>query len=616
MGKKPGLLVWLLGAACVENVVLPKEEQPTPGEECTLELGPLGVRPDPTCRVDPPTGGFAPVVEWQWNNNDLVSGYVDIMSTPAVANLTDDDGDGDIDQHDIPDVVFTSFAGGGYTLAGTLTAVSGDGSGTIWSLYQPGGYDVHASAGVAIGDLDADGSPEVCTSGVSIAVICVGADGVFRWAAGTEAYGYGAPAIGDLSGDGRAEVIHGRTWFNAEGTVLASGTAGHGYFFSFPADVDQDGRMEIVAGNTVYRGDGSVLMSDGTPDGWSAIADFDLDGSPEIVHVYPPNVTVTGLDGVVRFTAVVPNGGGGPPTVADFDGDGAPEIGVAGAYEYVVFDTDGAVLWSQPVQDFSSSVTGSSVFDFEGDGAADVVYADEVTLWVYDGATGAVKLQEEGHASGTLYEYPLIVDVDNDGATEIVLASNSYAYSGWSGITVIGDQNNSWRPSRPVWNQYAYAISNVEDDGSIPTTPEPSWTRWNSFRAGGTLDGLSYQLADLVAGTPVMCEEPDGELDEADEDEDGEDGATCANLITLAIPIENRGLADAPNVSVRLIGEDGAVIGNDTLSIAAGQGDWAGPWTVTDDQWGRTATVEIDPEGAVEECDESNVFALGTWWCG
>ena len=130
----------------------------------------------------------------------------------------------------------------------------------------------------------------------------------------------------------------------------------------------------------------------------------------------------------------------GAACVADFD-DGFPEVGLGKAVHSS--DTDGSQLWTRGVSDYSSSVTGSSVFDFEGDGSAEVVYADEHTLWVFNGATGDILMEQTGHASGTLYEYPLIADVDGDGATEIIVASNNYTNSGWNGITVIGDSDSS-----------------------------------------------------------------------------------------------------------------------------------------------------------------------------
>ncbi len=599
----PLALLGALLAACSDYEVKPfidEPEEPIPPEECPEVERPWSVSTDASCLVDPPVGGFTPVVEWQWTTNATYPDYDDIMSTPAVANLTDDNGDGRIDSDDIPDIVFTSFANGGYTTAGTLTAISGDGSGTWWSIYDPGGYHIFASGGVAIGDIDADGLPEVCTSGVEVAVVCVNADGSLKWGGGTEIYGYGAPALADIDGDGLSEVVYGRQLLDHRGALLWTGTGGAGWWLSFAVDLDDDGRLEVIAGNTVYRGNGEVLWTDATTDGPGAVGDFDLDGIPEVVHTTAGTVVVTNVDGTVRWQAIHPGGGnGGPPTVADFDNDGLPEVGVAGAAAYSVFDTDGTVLWSMPVSDYSSTVTGSSVFDFEGDGAADVVYADELTLWVFDGATGMVKLQDEGHASGTLYEYPLIVDVDNDGSTEIVLPSNNYAYTGYNGITIIGDATNSWRPSRPVWNQFAYHITNVGDDGDIPADQEPNWDRWNNFRAGGTLYGLSTDLADLSPGTPEIC------------------SLRCdAGVVEVIIPVQNTGLADTPDFNVGIY-RGATFVAGATLTLPPGEAEHIGPFELTEADWDRGMIVRVDDAEVVEECDEAdNTVELGRWPCG
>ncbi|MCA9665328.1 MAG: VCBS repeat-containing protein [Myxococcales bacterium] len=197
---------------------------------------------------------------------------------------------------------------------------------------------------------------------------------------------------------------------------------------------------------------------------------------------------------------------GGAPTVADFDGDGEAEFAAAGYIGYAVFDRECAATplpphcyapgmrWFKTTQDKSSGVTGSSVFDFNGDGKAEVVYRDECWLRVYDGNTGKVRF---AHAitSGTKMELPAIADVDNDGHADIVVSSDNYnscsgkeaelglTHTGTTqGVYVLQDPKNRWMSSRPLWNQHAYHITNINDDLSVPLVAKNNWDTWNNFR--------------------------------------------------------------------------------------------------------------------------------------
>jgi hypothetical protein len=494
---------------------------------------PYAVEEDPACTFAPDPGTFDPVVEWQWSTASGAAGYDDVMMMPAVGDL---DGDG------VPEVVVTSYAGTNYGGAGALEILAGDGSGEKAAYTSIGGYTPAASAGVALGDVDGDGTPEIVTLTTDLRVIALHMDGTLIWA--SDAYPndftvYSYPALADMNADGHVEVVVGRVILDARGGHLGTGTAGWGgdYAISVVVDLDGDGQQEVVVGNAAYDLHGNAKWTNALSDGWVAVGDFDLDGDGEIATVTGGSVYLLDTDGTTLWGPVaVPGGGGGPPTVADFDGDGLPEVGVAGATGYAVYDTDGTILWTAPTTDASSARTGSSVFDFEGDGASEVVYADELTLWVYDGATGAPILADDGHSSWTLFEYPVIADVDGDGEAEIVLASNDSINPGWQGVTVIGDASRSWAPTSPVWNQHAWYIDNVNDDLTIPASPQPNWvTGHNSFRAGGVREGPGNPAPNLTTSATVLCFQ-------------------CDPLeAQVAVQVENRGTADATGpVSVAL----------------------------------------------------------------
>jgi hypothetical protein len=273
------------------------------------------------------------------------------------------------------------------------------------------------------------------------------------------------------------------------------------------ADINQDGALEVVVGNAIYDSYGMALWHNGQTDGFVAVANFDDDPYGEIVVTDEGVMRLQDDDGSIIWSANYTGSRIGPPTVADFDGDGEPEIGVAGNGVYLMIDGDGTQMWSNTVQDYSSGFTGSAVFDFEGDGAAEVVYADEENVWVYDGATGAVKLQETQHASATCSEYPAIADIDLDGQAEIIYTSSAYSSGSENGVRVIGDADGSWMPARPVWNQHAYSITHVNNDASIPSSTETNWLSYNSFRSGDLAAAAGGAMSDATVELVEICTE-------------------------------------------------------------------------------------------------------------
>ena len=536
-----------LGPKCDELWPCPKKNQ-----ACDKTLGRCVTTPS-KCEYRPPPGVFSPKVEWEWTGSKVEPGHNQVMMTPMVANLTDDNKDGKIDRNDVPDIVFNTFSGGAYTTNGVLRVISGDGSKEHFAV-TAAGWRTRPGTEVAIADIDNDHKPEIvaCASGGGVMVF--EHDGKPKWKK-TGVYCY-APAIADLHGDGSPEIIVSTTVLaSTSGNVIWKGAVSGGAFTTVADIYAGTPGPEIIGGNVVYTRDGKILWHDKkSPSGTVAIADLDKDGSPEIItaasgthslyahrasgKLYWGPVDIN--QGVTSAKDKCGNCGGGPPTIADFDGDGYPEIAAAGGYGYVVFEHDGKPKWFSKTQDLSSRVTGSSVFDFEGDGKAEVVYGDELVLRIYQGSAGKV-LFSHCNTSGTLYEYPVIVDVDNDGHAEIVVANNNYAFktcgtggpASHTGIKVLGDTKNNWVRTRRIWNQHTYHVTNVDEDGRVPKQEPRNWLNpnLNNFRQNVQPGGL-FDAPDLMGAA---------------------DKAACGTSVTATVKVINNGAAKVmPGVKVTL----------------------------------------------------------------
>jgi len=586
------------GGMCDDDTPCPRDSfcEPTLNKCIKNDLNPN------SCTFLPPIGVFEPVEAYSWTGSQVSPEYDQVMMMPAVANLTDDNGDGKIDEDDIPDIVFSTFwptgTGGSHHYGhGVLRVISGADGSEHWSstgLAAP--FEIRADSTPSIGDIDYDGIPEIIIEAPPNeggGVYALTNEGVVKWfnptAVGNRS---GGSAIANLDGVGGAEIVTGQDVLSSTGQTICRFDT-HS-ILPLIVDLDGDGRQEIIVGQSGYTlvdatavdGSGCAGFSIQGNFGYTAIADLDNDSKPEIVSVendgtfaiYDDDqseiirvnipidaeriMALTGADctpGVVCATSAECGPrpalcylgqcvehrncrpGGGPPTIADFDGDGQPEIGIAARWYYLVFETDGSVLWAHKTKDFSSAVTGSSVFDFEGDGKAEVVYNDEAYLRVYSGTGTGVDadndgfndpeiLLEEENTSGTLFEYPVIVDVDNDGSAEIVVAANDYAFKfegqdvGSKGIRVFKDVQNRWVGTRKIWNQHTYHVTNVNEDGSIPLVESPNWQdpNLNNYRQnvqGGNLTNAPNFVSSVDT-----------------------DGRTCAaSGFIIRLKIENKG---------------------------------------------------------------------------
>ena len=99
---------------------------------------------------------------------------------------------------------------------------------------------------------------------------------------------------------------------------------------------------------------------------------------------------------------------------------------------------------------------------------------------------------------------------------------------GTSGIRVYSDMNDQWVRSRRIWNQHAYHVTHVEENGQVPATSawQKNWlmTELNNFRQN-------------VPGTPNMSDVGDATAGVAN-------GAVCnGSEATLMVEVCNRGAA-------------------------------------------------------------------------
>ncbi|WP_169748995.1 putative Ig domain-containing protein [Gynuella sunshinyii] len=441
-----------------------------------------------------------PVVKWHYQvTNEKYPQSNQVMHAPIAVPLYDTNNDGRVDADDDIAIIFQTFTGSNYNGTGYLRAIWAKDGSYIWTADTP----VNAVSSPAAADIDHDGNIEIVTGLYGGGLVAFSHEGNVKWKRANSQLSpqWGGVSFADMDGDGETEIVIGNSVLDSSGNLLwkaanaPSGTSGIGPL-SYAVDINMDGYQELIVGAGIYRYDGQLIANGG--EGLSAIGNFDDDEYPEIVRVYNGSVYLHDQDASVIWSKALPGGGrGGAPTVADLTGDGIPEIGVAGAAYYSVFDAAGNILWSSPTTDRSSNVTGSSVFDFNADGRAEIVYADERYLRVYDGLTGDVIYQLE-NGSGTTYELPVIADVDHDNHAEIILISNNYAYGSVRGIRMIEDANDSWAPTRTIWNQHAYHIDNINDDLTIPAHPVNGWLTHNTFRLNTFPDRPALGLADLT----------------------------------------------------------------------------------------------------------------------
>jgi hypothetical protein len=368
---------------------------------------------------------------------------------------------GDLDGDGKPDIVVTNGVGDT-----SVSVYRNTSSGGVISFAARQRFSaVNGPYAVAIGDLDGDGKPDLAIAnngGSQISIYKnISTPGNIAFAArvdintGTNPYGI---AIGDMDGDGKADLVVTTEGTSSALSVLLNTTSGgvmsfgapvnyatlNGSFIVAIGDLDGDGKPDLAAVDGSQPNSVTVLrnttgspgnLSFGTPQSFATgsypdcitLSDVDGDGKPDMVTAdrFGNTISVlrnTGSAGTIAFDANKDYAVGAGPlyvAVGDLDGDGRPDIVSANSS-----DTAVTILQNQigansapmidsfvPASGISGTVvkirgvnfTGTTAVSFGGVAAASftVDSATGITAVVGPGASGKVGVTN-GNGTDTL----------------------------------------------------------------------------------------------------------------------------------------------------------------------------------------------------------------------
>jgi hypothetical protein len=469
----------------------------------------------------------------------------------GVGRILDDDGDGDIDQDDRPAIV----AVGGDTIG--LYAVVLDADLSLVSTAEGGVNNTDVVVGAVDPAHDGDQFLHY-TWRATVARVTWHDPDPYAVTTVTER-GIHPPLLTDLEGDGSAELILGPEIRDAAtGTLLRTLETDFAAMSFRVADLDRDGEEEIIGlqADTLGWYTPGIWSADGTwrgplpvtSDGqqWPGFAVGDLDGDPqgEIVFAWRDELAILDTDG--SLLASTPAAIDEYPylvSVAQLDADPDREIVVLTDRGVAAWDRDLTPMWEY-VASTPNRFKPFVVADLDGGGAHEVVLHDGDTLRVLDGS-GAELASVATLEAIDPFAAPMIVDLDGDGLSEIVISGEGGAavISLVSGGFPVPDARENWGHS---WGTFPGSRA---PDGTVPgTTADPFWSSPNTNVFQGTALGSSDAGPDLAVESAEICD------------------IVCSGTSTMAAYVGNRGGASVEDDVTVQLWSDAALLGEATLA--------------------------------------------------
>src|SRR5690606_37884161 len=96
-------------------------------------------------------------------------------------------------------------------------------------------------------------------------------------------------------------------------------------------------------------------------------------------------------------------------------------------------------------------------------------------------------------ASGTVYEYPVVADVDMDGHAELLVVRSNEPDLPL--LTVIGHAGAGFAPAGVAWPLHDYAVTNATPEGRVPQAAPLYWVEHNTYRARPVIDASPIDFA-------------------------------------------------------------------------------------------------------------------------